>query len=296
MLPPNGHASTRRRELRVAYSKHFQQGVVHVHVTGPVPWDCSGDGSRSCSPLRSHPARDQRSRDFFFQFRRPARPSSKYCAKQVSRRSRGAYWGGRRLRDPPEMSTIPPYAETVVSVGLARPFCTVFSIPNAMFAISSRVLPRPNSSLIAESVATVTAADDPSPEELGICELIYTLPDNAHRVKTAINIGRFCPLGRRFDCSHRYKHAGVLSPSLCRAFRIPPHARRTEIPCPAHSTLPTYITAMAAYPTTSRRSPVTSPLVAYWTAGCLCPMQAARDHHALSGRTRSGHSPFPIRR
>ena len=41
------------------------------------------------------------------------------------------------------------------------------------------------------------------------------------------------------------------------------HARRTEIPCPAHSTLPTYITAKAALPKTSFLSPVTSPLVPY---------------------------------
>jgi hypothetical protein len=60
----------------------------------------------------------------------------------------------------------------VVSVGLARPFCTVFSISNAIFAISSRVLLRENSSLIADSVATVTAAEDPRPDELGIWELI----------------------------------------------------------------------------------------------------------------------------
>jgi hypothetical protein len=68
--------------------------------------------------------------------------------------------------------TIPPYIETVVSVGLALPFCTFFSISNAISAISSRVLCRENSSLIAESVATVTAADEPSPDELGIWELI----------------------------------------------------------------------------------------------------------------------------
>jgi hypothetical protein len=74
------------------------------------------------------------------------------------------------------MSTIPPYEETVVSVGLALPFCTFFSIAKAILAISSRDFSSWNSSLIAQSVATVTAADDPSPEELGIWELIYTLP------------------------------------------------------------------------------------------------------------------------
>jgi hypothetical protein len=37
--------------------------------------------------------------------------------------------------------------------------------------------------LMAQSVATVTAADEPSPDELGICELMYTLPDTPISVK-----------------------------------------------------------------------------------------------------------------
>src|SRR5512145_620398 len=45
-----------------------------------------------------------------------------------------------------------------------------------MFAISSLVLFIRNSSLMAQRVATVTAADDPRPDELGIWELMYTLP------------------------------------------------------------------------------------------------------------------------
>ena len=94
------------------------------------------------------------------------------CETSESPTTRCMFCGGRRLREPPLMSTIPPYVETVVSVGLARPFCTFFSISNAMFAISSRVLFILNSSLMAERVATVTAADEPRPDELGIWELM----------------------------------------------------------------------------------------------------------------------------
>jgi hypothetical protein len=74
------------------------------------------------------------------------------------------------------IKTSPPYVDTVVSVGLARPFWTFFSILNAISAICSLEWLISNSSLIAARVATVTAAEEPRPDELGNWELMYTLP------------------------------------------------------------------------------------------------------------------------
>jgi hypothetical protein len=78
--------------------------------------------------------------------------------------------GGSLLLLPSFIRTIPPYAETNVSVGLARPFWTLFSILYAIEAIFDRPKSSLNSSFIADSVATTTAAEEPRPDELGSWE------------------------------------------------------------------------------------------------------------------------------
>jgi hypothetical protein len=69
------------------------------------------------------------------------------------------------------MRTTPPKEETKVSVADALPFWTVRSISYALWATSSLERPLPNSSLIAERVATVTAAEEPRPLEEGSWDL-----------------------------------------------------------------------------------------------------------------------------
>src|SRR5690606_10586754 len=91
--------------------------------------------------------------------------------------------------------------------------------------------------------------------------------------------------GRTCSSAQSQKPLGG-SPWPRRASHIPPRAPQTGRPCLGRSRSPPYITAMAAYPTTSG-SPVTSPLVAYRNSR---PLEAPSSLHT---RHMVATGPYP---
>ncbi len=184
------------------------------------------------------------------------------CETSESPITRCMFCGGSRRRDPPLIRTIPPYVETVVSVGLARPFCTVLldlkchvrdifaGLVQREFVIDGRQRGNRYCSRRAEAGRT---------RDLGVD---VDAAHHAHRLETPVDIRGLCPLGP-FGIPHGDKHPGLyghgyagLSVYYCMLAEQKYLARRTPR-CQPRS--PQWL----AYPTTSLLSPVTSPLVAY---------------------------------